>query len=294
MDVQSLRTPDFWRKINPFLTITEEGSSQLLEPYDINKDLLEKSYSSLYKEGYAKLIDFLPKETVDKLRNGVENLRKAHLNPCFAFVYDDYWNIYRKLKPLIAKFLGDDYYQLPEFWTWYVDKDKEESGWGPHRDRDGQSIFPDGSPKGVTLWIPLTNVSAMNGCMHIIPASKDKHYLDFDTPNRDEVYDPSLGFPLEAPAGSILMWNSRLVHWGGKSSSKAPISRISMAFEFQRADVPLFSKPPIKDPKILLPFLKRLNMIANQIRQYDHWGLPKDLLELGLALIKADFQDRLK
>ena len=33
-------------------------------------------------------------------------------------------------------------------------------------------------------------------------------------------------------------------------------------------------------------------MIANQIRQYDHWGLPKDLLELGLDLIKADFKDR--
>ena len=220
MDVQALRTPEFWRKINPFLTLTEEGSTHPLESYDINKDLLENSYRSLFKEGYAQLFEFLPKETVDKLRTGIENLRKEKINPCFAFVYDDYWNVYRKLRPLIVKFLGDHYYQLPEFWTWYVDKDKEESGWGPHRDRDGPSIFPDGSPKGVTLWIPLTNVSPLNGCMHIIPASKDKDYLDFTTPNREEVYDTSLGIPLEAPAGSILMWNSRLVHWEAKAVPK--------------------------------------------------------------------------
>lgn len=294
MDIQALRTPEFWRNINPFLTITEKGDTHPLAPYEFTDEIQKTSYKDLCNEGYAQLFGFLPQDEVQKLRKGIDNLRAAGLNPCFSFVYDEYWNVYRKMKPLLEAFLGKDYIQLPEFWTWFVDKDKEESGWAPHRDRAGPSIFPDGTPKAVTLWIPLTDVSALNGCIHVIPASKDAHYFDFVEANKGEVYDTSLGHPLEAPSGSILMWNSRLIHWGGKSRARASVSRISMAFEFQRADVPLFTKPPLQDPQSLYPFLKRLNLIANQIRQYDHWGLPKELTELGLALIKADFQSRFK
>lgn len=292
MDVESLRKPEFWQRINPMMTITEKGDSHLIEPYAIQNDVQEALYENLCREGYAKLIGFLPQDLVDKLRNGVENLRGHGINPCFAFVFDEYWNIYRKLRPLLTRFLGESYFQLPEFWAWYIDKSKAESGWGAHRDRAGPSIFPDGTPKAVTLWVPLTNVSAINGCIHVIPASKDAHYLDFAVPDNKKDYDTRLGVPLEAPAGSVLIWNSRLIHWGGKSQPEAPESRISMAFEFQRSDVPLFSKPPIKDPTILVPFSKRLHMIANQIRQYEHWGLSKQLLELAQDLIKADFRSR--
>ncbi|MCE5316424.1 MAG: phytanoyl-CoA dioxygenase family protein [Parachlamydia sp.] len=288
MDVQALRNPEFWRRINPFLTITEKGNKNWIKPFAIPDS--DAAYEKLCREGYAELIGFLPQDLVDKLHSGIENLKAQGINPCFAFVYDEYWNIYRKLRPLLTRFLGESYYQLPEFWTWYIDKSKGESGWGPHRDRNGPSIFPDGAPKAVTLWIPLTNVSAINGCIHVIPAGKDKHYRDFDASEED--YDTTLGHPIEAPAGSILMWNSRLVHWGGKSHPEAQESRISIAFEFQRSDVPLFTKPPIKDPRILIPFLKRLHMIANQIRQYEHWGLPKDLLDLAIKMIKAEFDSR--
>src|SRR5689334_21129828 len=142
MDVTNLRTPDFWRRINPFLTITEQGENHPIDHFFISSEIQERTFQDLCSKGYSELKDFLPHELVEKLRQGILNLRSQGINPCFSFVYDEYWNVYRKMSPLLIKLLGEHYLQLPEFWTWYVDKDKEESGWGPHRDRDGASIFP--------------------------------------------------------------------------------------------------------------------------------------------------------
>jgi uncharacterized protein YecA (UPF0149 family) len=44
---------------------------------------------------------------------------------------------------------------------------------------------------------------------------------------------------------------------------------VSIAFEFQRADVPAFNRP-LLDPLVVLPFETRLKLIASQVDRYRH------------------------
>ena len=40
-------------------------------------------------------------------------------------------------------------------------------------DKGRRALFEDGSPKSLTTWIPLSNATALNGCMYIVPALHD-------------------------------------------------------------------------------------------------------------------------
>ena len=72
---------------------------------------------------------------------------------------------------------------------------------------------------------------------------------------------------LPAKPGDFFIWNQALLHWGSKSSERGETSRVSLSFEFQRADVKAFNEPLI-EPLRLLPFELRLKIIAKQIMQY--------------------------
>jgi uncharacterized protein YecA (UPF0149 family) len=60
-----------------------------------------------------------------------------------------------------------------------------------------------------------------------------------------------------------------LLHWGSKSSPAATESRVSMALQLQRADVPPFDDPLI-EPLQVLPFEARVRLIARQLYRYRH------------------------
>ena len=105
----------------------------------------------------------------------------------------------------------------------------------------------------------------MNGCMYIVPASQDPTYA-----TADEVkwrFDCASIRALPASPGDFLIWNQAVLHWGGKSSPRAAESRVSMAFEFQRADVPPINVPLI-EPTRVLTFEMRLQLVCKQILQY--------------------------
>ena len=57
---------------------------------------------------------------------------------------------------------------------------KEQQGWGPHRDRLLELGFKpfadDGSPASLNFWVPLTRATPKNGCMYVVPRSKDGCY----------------------------------------------------------------------------------------------------------------------
>jgi len=264
---EEMNDPAFWQELNPQMSITPEGSQDKIAPLPIH--VTDELMECLRTEGYIQLENVIPMSVIAALRRTVMTLRDRGINPCFTFVYDEFWSISRQLGSLLVPVLGAGYLQLPDFWTWHLDPQQQQAGWEPHRDRiHVNPLFSNGMPKSVTVWLALTNATPLNGCIYMLPAHLDEDYLKFDI--RETNVNAHGIRALPANAGTLLMWNQRVVHWGGTSSSRADEPRISMAIEFQRADVPPFNNPMIKSPEALLPLDIRMMLIAKQIMQYHH------------------------
>lgn len=276
--------PDFWLGLNPEFTITRDGCLDKIAPLPI--DVTEEMMHYLRLDGYIQLDNLIPAQVIACLRKAIDTLRSKGINPSFVFVYDEFWTISRQLNRLLAPVLGETYQQLPDFWAWYLDPQREDAGWRPHRDRiHGDTVYPDGMPKSVTVWLALTDATPLNGCIYMLPAHLDADYFNFKT--RDTNVNAHGIRALPASAGSLLMWNQRVVHWGGTSSTRTNEPRISLAIEFQRADVPPFNSPLIKAPEALLPFDIRLMLIAKQFTQYHHmYKLSSELAELSNKILE--------
>jgi ectoine hydroxylase-related dioxygenase (phytanoyl-CoA dioxygenase family) len=176
--------------------------------------------------------------------------------------------------------LGDDFLLLPDFWIWNVDPQKGEAGWKPHRDKGWISLFEDGTPKSLSLWLPLTEATPLNGCMYLVPRSQDPTY---GTPDEKDWQFQYAGIrALPAGPGDFLLWTQAILHWGARTSPRAPESRISISFEVQRADVPAYNYP-LLNPAEIPPFDMRLRLLAKQILQYRHM-YP---LDLGMGLLAS-------
>ena len=268
-EVEAVRDPDFWRKLNPQLAITEPGDKQALAAYDIQNECWPEYLAQLREEGYLQWDRILPKDLVSLLSSTVVNLQNYGINPTFAFVYDVFWDVARCLREVLTPVLGDGYRQLPDFWIWYVDPSQQEAGWRPHRDRiHCNPLLDDGMPKSLTVWTALSNATPLNGCIYLLPANLDADYYNFDDRNSDVNAQGVRALPVDA--GSILMWNQRVIHWGGTSSHRAKEPRISLAIEFQRADERPYNEPLLHFPDELMPFNLRLMLVAKQFLQYTH------------------------
>ena len=285
-DLESVQDPDFWRQLNPQLSITEPGDKLSLAAYDIQHERWPDYLAQLRDEGYLQWDHILPPELVSLLSSTVINLHNAGINPSFAFVYDIFWSVARRLRQIVAPILGDDYRQLPDFWIWYIDPARQEAGWRPHRDRiHCNPLLDDGMPRSLTVWTALTNATPLNGCIYLLPANLDEDYYNFA--ERDSVVNPQGIRALPVSAGSILMWNQRVIHWGGTSSSRAKEPRISFAIEFQRADERPYNEPLLYFPDELLPFNLRLMLVAKQFLQYTHmYSISPELKALADKLLK--------
>jgi hypothetical protein len=252
-----------WRRICPWLTVESEAPPP--ERHAIDLDLTAR----MIREGYVQLADVIPPDVCGRLAAGVIALRQRSIPPIFVFAYDQYWHLTRHFAPLLHHLLGDDHRMLPNVWTWYVDTSAADGGWAPHRDRKFDTLLPDGMPKAVSVWVPLTDAHPLNGCMYCVPA-----YLDEDYRNRNfsqlrcALHDARA---LPAKAGSILCWSQGLAHWGGRSSDRAPHPRISLGFEFQRGDVDAYDSPLVR--QVPPSFEGRLALIGKMI--YLYWSRSK-------------------
>ncbi|MDJ1172252.1 phytanoyl-CoA dioxygenase family protein [Roseofilum sp. BLCC_M154] len=280
-----VQNPDFWKQLNPGLSIEEYSSNQPIKAIAFNPEALEEQLLYLQQEGYFQLDPVLPEIEVFRMAAGIELLALEGWPAVFAFVYDEFWLILHRISNLIAAILGENYRQLPAFWEWYVGTDNDQSGWSPHRDRGGNTLRPDRLPNVITIWIPFTDAIPLNGCMYVLPPDRDPYYSIYDNRPEDPFINPQDIRALPAAAGSILGWNHRIMHWGGRSSSIAPHPRISLSCEFQRGDVEPYD-PPLLDPLTVPSFQQRLALIGKQIMRYQHmYDLPPELVEVARQII---------
>jgi hypothetical protein len=253
---------EYWRSFAPDLHIEDRSLFENVAYLELSPALKAQFKDDGYLQGNADWgLD------VKLMAATVRALSAANLSPVFAYLYDEFWYPFLKLHRLFAALLGGRYCLLPDFWIWNVDPKKGEAGWRPHRDKGRKSLFEDGSPKSLTTWIPLSPATPLNGCMYVVPAKYDPTYATAQEALMK--FEPQSIRALPGNPGDFFIWNQALYHWGSRTSPHAAESRVSMAFELQRADVPPFNNPLI-DPLRALPFEARLNLVAKQLLRYRH------------------------
>jgi hypothetical protein len=262
MGTDRFHEPEYWRALAPNLHIEDSSLFEDVTRVELKPEWKNQFRDEGYLHGNAQWgLD------VALMAGTVRSLSAAGLSPVFAFLYDEFWHPFVRLHLLFRSLLGGDYAFLPDFWVWNVDPRKREAGWQPHRDKGRKALFADGSPKSITTWIPLSSATPLNGCMYVVPKPLDPTYA---TAEEQQIrFAPQSIRALPGQPGDFFIWNQAIYHWGGASSPYAPESRVSMAFELQRADVPPFNAPLI-EPLRVVPFEERLTMIAGQLHRYRH------------------------
>ena len=281
MDYEVISKPRYWQELIPELTISDAQDAHLEDQIPLGEEGFSRE--RLIEEGYLKFDAIVPPEVIDTLRGGLEVLHENNWIPVFGFLYDEYWRFFASIKHILVKALGSDARMMPDFWMWYVDPTKEEAGWSPHREKTYNTLMVDGMPKCMTAWIPFTDADPMNGCLYFIPANRDHSYNDFSGAAPQIDLQNIRAIP--ARAGSVLIWNERIYHWGARSSKYAKGPRLSMAYEFQRGDVKPYNEP-LLPLQTLPPFEFRWKLVGKQILQYKHmYTYPDGLLEMAQKMI---------
>jgi hypothetical protein len=264
---ESLRDPALWHSIAPALHVADTAFLQTQPTFEIPAEVAADLNARLREEGYFQLPPVPWNLPIEQMAALVAQLDARGIPLPFSFVYDEFWLLFWRLDKMITSILGPGYLRLPDFWTWLVDPARRHSGWQPHRDKGYQSLYPDRSPKSLTLWLPLTEATPLNGCMYLVPADRDPTYA---TPQDKEwKHKHSDVRALPAAAGSVLCWTQAVLHWGSNTSPRGAAPRISVAFEFQSGQVPPMNEP-VTSPSIMPNLPLRLAMIAKQILQYQH------------------------
>jgi hypothetical protein len=275
MAFEQLETPTFWQSLAPDLTV-EPGPvppGPLLHP---NEATAAELVSILDREGYLQLPNSQDQRLVDRLGDLVKALDAGGLPAVFGYVYEAMWQPFRRIGPVLDCLLGSQHAFMPDLWAWHVNPAKGEAGWSPHRDRR-TAVFPDLRPKAVTVWIPLTPATLLNGCMYVVPKHGDPDYgSPAAGPFRGDLADIRA---LPAMPGHTLIWTQALLHWGARTSVMATSPRISMSVEFQRADEPPFSGL-LLGPDYRMTLRLKLALIGWAIVRYrDFAPLDDDLTE---------------
>jgi len=278
-----LLSPVWWKQLAPSLSVS--GSPyKALAPLRLDEGAEVAIRQLIVREGYIQGSVGRWKLPIAEMVQVIERLKAAGLMPVFAFAYEEFWLLARQLGAVVGTLLDGQYYLLPDFWIWHVDPRKDESGWKPHRDKGRVALFEDGRPKAVTLWVPLTSATTLNGCMYVVPADRDPTYGKENEKERLFEYQDIRALPAEP--GDFFVWNQAVMHWGSHASPRGATARVSVAFEFQKADVPPMNTPLIT-PGGAPAFHHRLNLIGKQVLQYAHmYPLSPQVRDIATAMAR--------
>lgn len=150
----------FWRSLAPQLCIGGMQSDAGAAP----RQSYERLAQRMSKDGYFGGSDEEIEQLAPLVGEAVKRCVAVGLPAVFAWIYDEPWACYARLRPVFAHFLGAEFKPLPAFWAWHVDPKKGETGWKPHRDNRYNSLAADGSPLSLTCWIPLSDANPFNSC----------------------------------------------------------------------------------------------------------------------------------
>lgn len=275
----------YWQALYPPFSLCANASLvRDLPPLDATT--LAHYTRSMDQYGYFATELPIARSLTAPLLECVETVRKAGWPPVFAYLYDEFWTLWRvaPIAQILTAALGDGYKWIPHGWCHYVQPVRGASGWPPHVDGN--------LPNRMSIWVPLTDATIDNGCIYLVPKDMNTSAIG----ERRELRDASnlqlrellqRGRAIPAPAGSLLGWQFRILHWGSTAHSTGN-PRVSLVLEFIAAnEAPIKNEMPLYDPAAPLPDLPtRLYSIGRAIRQYMRYELKmRRYAELATALM---------
>ena len=277
--LRDLESPAFWRALAPWLHVGAPESTA--PPYSPPPPAQPIPWPAT---GYLELDALLDPAAALALSRAVTALHARALHPTFLYVYDEAWHVVESLRPRLAPLLGGDFDVLADVWAWHIDPRTDPGGWPIHRGVYDDVRDPAGTPGLVNVWIALTDATERNACLHMVPLPRDPHYPG-DLPNLHGLEDLGLAAPI--PAGSALVWNANVAHWGGRCDSSFSRPRISMSFTLRRRRE---IAADILDVRLPLPFRERLDLIADQFVTYGYKELGPERNEMRWAALTGEMR----
>jgi hypothetical protein len=261
----------YWQGLSPAMALMDQQILAHLTSATLSSEQEAWALAHLGKHGYFRMPALVAPDIIVRMRASVKALHSKGWPAVFSCVYDEFWGILR-IPPMIqflSHQLGVGYLQAAAgVWTHRVDPRTRASGWAPHID----STKDEGR---ITVWIPLTDVTATNGCMYVIPQDRVPStlptlFFEWTSISLKEVEALLHSVtPLPATAGSVLGWNHRLIHWGGRPTEPAAGSRFSLAADFlHERSTPGDDELPVFDAK-MPAFPSRLRVIGQAILAYE-------------------------
>jgi hypothetical protein len=208
----------------------------------------------------------------------IDNLDARGVPPVFAYVYDAFWDPLARLDPVLESVLGP-FDVLDDAWAWRISAGA--SGWPPHRGDAIAERSATGGPVTLNAWIALTDVTAADACIHVVPLSEDPSYPD----HLDRVDVPAgAARALPVAVGTALLWNANVLHWGGECRRPSR-GRISFSYTLRARAGRTSATPPVN--LATSSFRSRLDLVARQISIYagQERSFPPAALEWARATI---------
>lgn len=272
----TVANPTYWEELFPLFSITDHPFQSNSNHFQVEAEAIDFCIEQLKHDGYFITPPIIPEEELQQLRACITKVATQGHRPNLAFIYDEVFAVFGRLKQVLTPILGENYQLIPdEIGGFYIQTEDAKSGTGPHRDNihtHSSLTYQDGLPTLINVWIPLTDATTLNSCMYVIPKHADP-FLEENTPLNTYGQDYSwqevskllqLARAVPAPAGSILGWDTNLMHWGGTSSIFAKQPRLSLACYFQSAQVPPYHKFTM-NLSAPIPFDYRLYLIEKLI-----------------------------
>jgi phytanoyl-CoA dioxygenase PhyH len=280
---------EYWRALCPEMGVMTQRDLNYPEPAPLSSEQAVWTCGHLERHGYFHIPGIISPAVVAPMYKSAETVRSSGWPSVFSFVYDEFWTIMRtpSLVNFLSRKLGTGYLQTAPICAYRVDPHARASGKPPHVDSEKDE-------ERLSVWIPLSDATISNGCIYVIPQDRvppslPASYLDWTTVSRDE-----LGvllhnvIPVPATVGSVLGWNNRLIHWGGRALEPSAFPRLSVAAEFMSVRAtPRNGETPVFD--LALPdFATRLRVIGQSMLRYEN--LPVIQKYRGLATKLIDWK----
>lgn len=212
-------------------------------------------------EGYGQLDHVETPERCTAIRRTIDGVLDAGLPAVFAYVVDPLWTLGERIRAALSVLLDHRYRLIADVWAWRIDRG--ERGWPPHRGW-AHAILDRRAPELVNVWVALSDVTADQSCVHVVPLTADTSYPRElqSTAGRLECV-----LALPVPSGAALFWNANTLHWGGPCTRRARGPRYSCSFSLVRADaVDLIGCPVVEIDA--LDEHARVDLVASQIVTY--------------------------
>jgi len=232
----------FWKALNPNLSISTTPFSTSSNAFKLEDAEIAQYLQYVIEEGYFDTRVVMDESEITDIANAIKSIVQYGLPPIFIFVYDEIWQTFSRLSNLLTPILGQNYkVLLAGMWAWHIDKDS--AGFKPHRDLFDLATQADGRPINLTVWLPFTDATPLNGCMYVLPTHLDAHHPD--NLRYIQIDDVKNIRAVPAKAGSVLAWDASILHWGAKASCRASQPRISVAMDF------MIDSPEAQDNRML-------------------------------------------